>query len=156
MIGTRRLTAADVMSRIVLTVAPDESPLMAWELMRRAGVHHIPVVDGNRRLHGVLTRLDLAMGWSGGPADLARREVREFLGERRLPRVRMDAPLDCVAATMLDAGRDAVPVVDEHGRTAGIITTVDVLRAVAGRISGAPGRGRAEGAMFRLEPVLPS
>ncbi|MEW9531766.1 HPP family protein [Microbispora sp. NPDC049125] len=148
------LTAGDVMSRIVVTVTPQESPLMAWELMRRAGVHHIPVVDDHRRLHGILTFQDLAMGWSGALSDLARREVRDFLKAGRLPRVGLDRPMDVVASVMLDAGVDAVPVVDGHGRTVGLITVVDMLRVVAGRVKKAAGEGEVGPALFRLEPVL--
>ncbi|MGW2198797.1 CBS domain-containing protein, partial [Streptosporangium sp. NPDC001682] len=36
------LRVARVMSRTLVVVEPDESPLMAWEIMRRAGVHHLP------------------------------------------------------------------------------------------------------------------
>ncbi|MGW0073065.1 CBS domain-containing protein, partial [Streptosporangium sandarakinum] len=46
----RDLTVGQVMSRTLVAVDPDESPLLAWEIMRRAGVHHLPVVDGDRRL----------------------------------------------------------------------------------------------------------
>lgn len=65
--GVETMTASDVMSRTLVTVEPDESPLMAWELMRRAGVHHLPVVDAESRILGVLGRDDLASHWSGGP-----------------------------------------------------------------------------------------
>ncbi|MFC6084189.1 CBS domain-containing protein [Sphaerisporangium aureirubrum] len=149
-------TAAEVMSGVVVTVTPDESPLMAWELMRRAGVHHIPVVDEERRLHGILAVHDLAMGWPGTLAGLAEREVRDFLKASRLPRVLREKPLDEVAAVMLDADRDAVPVVDDHGHTVGIITTSDILKAVAGRILPARTNGEIHTAMFHLHPVLPT
>ncbi|MEU1639913.1 CBS domain-containing protein [Nonomuraea sp. NPDC005701] len=58
------------MSRVLVAVKAGESPLMAWELMRRAGVHHLPVVDGGRLL-GILTRERLAASWSGGPQEQA-------------------------------------------------------------------------------------
>jgi CBS domain containing-hemolysin-like protein len=57
---------------------------------------------------------------------------------------------------MLDAKRDAVPVVDDNGRTVGIITTIDVLKAVAGRIFRTESEGEVHTAMFRLQPVLPT
>lgn len=70
--GVESMAASDVMSRTLVTVEPDESPLMAWEFMRRAGVHHLPVVDAESRVLGVLGRDDLASHWSGGPAEQSR------------------------------------------------------------------------------------
>ncbi|GAA1256747.1 hypothetical protein GCM10009677_03690 [Sphaerisporangium rubeum] len=149
------ITAADVMSRDVVTVTPDESPLMAWELMRRARVHHVPVIGEDQRLYGVLTTEILAMEWQGSPAGLSRRQVRDLLPYGRVPRVVREEPLDCVAAAMLDAGLDAVSVVDEKGRAVGLITAVDILKAVAGRFPGPTAAGEVHCAMFRLQPVLP-
>lgn len=68
----RELRVGQVMSRRLVAVEPDESPLMAWEIMRRADVHHLPVVEGNGRLRGVVTREDLTARWSGGPIEQSR------------------------------------------------------------------------------------
>ncbi|MFG3436457.1 HPP family protein [Nonomuraea sp. NPDC047897] len=147
------LTAEQVMSRIVVAVGPEESPLMAWELMRRAGVHHLPIVDG-RHVLGVLSRADLAASWSGGPHELSSRKVRSLLGCDPRPRVRPGDALARVAAVMADAGCDAVPVVTGQGLV-GLITAHDVLAAVAGRARPSGGPGELVTGMFRLEPVLP-
>ena len=42
---------ADVMSTEVLTVGAEEPALIAWELIRQGGYHHVPVVgvDGRCR-----------------------------------------------------------------------------------------------------------
>ncbi|MDP4510054.1 CBS domain-containing protein [Nonomuraea turcica] len=147
------LTAGQVMSRVLVAVKPDESPLMAWELMRRAGVHHLPVVDGTNVL-GILTREQLAASWQGGPDEQSSRQVRALLGRGCRPRVRPDTPLARVAAVMLDAGCDAVPVVSGDGLV-GMVTAHDVLVAVAGRAKPAEGPAEVVTGMFHLEPVLP-
>ncbi|MEV4113312.1 CBS domain-containing protein [Nonomuraea sp. NPDC049695] len=147
------LTAEQVMSRVLVAIKPDESPLMAWELMRRADVHHLPVVDG-RHVLGILTREQVAASWSGGPQEQSGRQVRTLLGRERRPVVRPDTPLARVAGTMLDAGCDAVPVVDGGGLV-GLVTACDVLAAVAGRVRPAEGAGEMVTGMFHLEPVLP-
>ncbi|SEM27181.1 HPP family protein [Nonomuraea pusilla] len=146
------LTAEQVMSRVLVAVRPEESPLMAWELMRRAEVHHLPVVDGQRLL-GILTREDLAGSWSGGPREQSKRQVRSLLEGERRPRVRPDCPLPRVAAIMLDAGCDAVPVVAAEGLV-GLVTARDVLMAVAGRAAAREVAGEVVTGMFHLEPVL--
>ena len=73
------LTAGDVMSRVLVTVEADESPLMAWELMARSHVHHLPVVDRAGKVAGIVTREDIAANWSGGPAILDRHPVGELV-----------------------------------------------------------------------------
>ncbi|WP_240197285.1 HPP family protein [Nonomuraea lactucae] len=147
------LTAEHVMSRIVVAVRPEESPLMAWELMRRAGVHHLPIVEG-RHVLGVLSREDVAASWSGGPQEQSSRQVRSLLGNEPRPRVRPEDPLARVAGVMVDTGRDAVPVVSCHGLV-GLITARDVLGAVAGRTPHHDRPGEVVTGMFHLEPVLP-
>ncbi|MGW5263964.1 CBS domain-containing protein [Microbispora sp. NPDC004025] len=149
------MTAADVMSRVLVTVKPDESPLMAWELMRRGSMHHLPVVDAGSRIIGVLTREDIAAHWSGGPAEQSSSQVRQLLAGRRCPHVPPDAPLPAVAAVMLESGVDVVPVMGASGTLQGLVTVTDVLVAVAGRRGAAPRNDDVSAGMFRLEPVLP-
>ncbi|MDR8412541.1 CBS domain-containing protein [Nonomuraea sp. 3-1Str] len=147
------LTAEQVMSRVLVTITPDESPLMAWELMRRAGVHHLPIVDG-RHVLGILSREHLAASWSGGPSEQSVRQVGSMLGREPRPRVGPGDTLRRIAGLMVDAGCDAVPVVSARGLV-GLITTRDVLNAVAGRTDVSDAPGEVITGMFRLEPVLP-
>ncbi|MEU8246634.1 CBS domain-containing protein [Nonomuraea sp. NPDC048916] len=148
------LTARQVMSRVLVAIRAEESPLMAWELMRRADVHHLPVIEGTRVV-GVLTREDVAATWSGGPQQQSDRQVRSLLGREPRPRVGPDTPLARVAAVMVDSGCDAVPVVTRGGLV-GLITARDVLAAVAGRINLKEEPGEVVTGMFHLEPVLPT
>lgn len=149
------MTAADVMSRVLVTVKPDESPLMAWELMRCGAMHHLPVVDSGSRILGVLTREDIAAHWSGGPAEQSSSQVRQLLSGRRCPHVPPDASLPSVAAVMLESGVDVVPVIGVTGTLQGLVTVTDLLAAVAGRREAAPPQEEVSAGMFRLEPVLP-
>ncbi|MBO4275525.1 HPP family protein [Microbispora triticiradicis] len=149
------MTAADVMSRVLVTVKPDESPLMAWELMRRGSMHHLPVVDSGSHIIGVLTREDIAAHWSGGPAEQSSAQVRQLLGGRRCPHVPPDEPLPGVAAAMLESEVDVVPVIGASGMLKGIVTVTDLLAAVAGRRVVVAQDADSSAGLFRLEPVLP-
>ncbi|MQA87572.1 MAG: CBS domain-containing protein [Streptosporangiales bacterium] len=151
----QKLTAAEVMSQILLTVEPEESPLVAWQLMSKGDIHHLPVVNAQGVVLGVLTAEELAADWSGGPAQQARRHVGDLLRGRSRPRVGPDETLASVAGTMLHAGRDAVPVVEKHGELAGLITARDIVAAVAGLLPRERGRRDRVSALFRLEPVIP-
>jgi CBS domain-containing protein len=152
-VNVESMTAAHAMSRILVVVAPDESPLMAWELMRRAGVHHLPVVEDGHVL-GILTRERLASSWTCEPDKQSTRPVRSLLQRVPLPRVRPDTPLTRIAALMVDTCCDAVPVLSEDGLI-GLVTARDVLSAVAGRIRDVEEPGEIITGMFRLEPLLP-
>ncbi|MEO3886712.1 CBS domain-containing protein [Nonomuraea sp. B5E05] len=147
------LTARQVMSRVLVAVKQDESPLIAWELMRRAQVHHLPVLEGADVL-GILSREDLAASWSGSLREQSNRQVRELLTGERRPRVHPDTPLEHVAEVMIDADCDALPVLSGDGLV-GLITARDVLRAVAGHVRLEKPSGEVITGMFRLEPVLP-
>ncbi|MBO3752993.1 CBS domain-containing protein, partial [Streptosporangiaceae bacterium NEAU-GS5] len=125
------------------------------ELMRRAGVHHLPVLAAHGRLLGIVTREDIAAHWSGGPDEQSRRTVRTLIAGRRTPHVRPDDYLNTIAGAMLDCGSDAVPVLGEGGVLVGLITVRDVLEAVAGRGGAARPCADQVSGMFRLEPVLP-
>lgn len=154
-VPVERLTAADVMSQILLTVEPEESPLLAWELMSKARIHHLPVVDAQGTVLGVLTAEELAADWSGGPAQQDRRHVGDLLRGRHRPRGGPEDNLASVASTMLRTGRDSVPVVDKHGELVGLVTARDIVAAVAGVLpSDGGGRDRTS-ALFRAEPVMP-
>jgi CBS-domain-containing membrane protein len=52
-------TAAEVMSAPVITVDPDATVPMAAKLLARHGIKRLPVVDGQRRLVGIVSRADL-------------------------------------------------------------------------------------------------
>ncbi|MEV7013385.1 CBS domain-containing protein [Streptosporangium sp. NPDC051022] len=155
MTDVRDLTVAHVMSRTLVAVAPEESPLLAWEIMRRADVHHLPVVDAAGRLRGVLTREDLTARWSGGPIEQSQVRVCELVAGRRCPHTTLQTRLADAADAMLGAGVDAIPVLGESARLVGIVTVTDVLRAVAGRLPERGERPELMTGVFRLEPVLP-
>ena len=53
------ITAADFMSTPVATVAPEASLQAAARLLHRRGVRHLPVVDHDGRVVGMITRRDL-------------------------------------------------------------------------------------------------
>ena len=147
-----KLTAREVMSAALITVSEDETILLAWELMTRAQIHHLPVVDAQGRCRGLLDDRSLAAEWIVGPLSRQRRRVRELLGSR-VVHVAPEDPLSKVAVEMHANARDAVPVVDEDGELVGLITCRDIVSALAGQL---PERttSSAGPVLFRLEPVL--
>ncbi len=70
---------------------------MARELMRRTGVHHIPVISAGRRLYGLLSTQDLTDSCTGTLADVSRRQVGDLVSRSAHHGSELDRPLDAVA-----------------------------------------------------------
>lgn len=149
-----KLRAEDVMSTILLTVGPEESVLMAYELMSRAGVHHVPVVTSDGRCLGLLDAPTLMQEWYPAPLSRQRRPVRALL-RNRTPSVEPKDSLRFVAEQLDVNDVDAMPVVDNHGRLLGLVTSRDVVAAVAGRRRRQPSSDTVSPVLFTMTPVVP-
>lgn len=145
----------DVMSTDVLTVAAGETTLMAWELMRQGGFHHVPVVGEDGHCIGVLDAETMAAAWDGGGPDRMRMPVSTIVGRRPPPHVTTADSVAATARTMLDAQLDFVAVTDLEGRLVGLVTARDLVAAVAGHRHRAAMGHMAQPALYRIEPVLP-
>ncbi|NXY98707.1 CBS domain-containing protein [Streptomyces sp. BR123] len=77
--GAGPATAAEVMSVPAVTVRADEPAAGAARLMARRGVDRLPVVDGEDRLVGIVTRRDLLHLFLRPDTEIRRRVVTEVL-----------------------------------------------------------------------------
>lgn len=148
----RELTAGELMSRD-LTLVPQEMSLHAVaHLLERAGVSGAPVVDQDGRCVGVLSTTDFVHFVGGLESDYRRpaRGSPERICEWQLVngaaapkdtvRLHMttdpvtadpDTPINTLARRMLDAHIHRIVVLDGQGRPAGIVSSTDILAAVA-------------------------
>lgn len=129
-------TAGQVMSRHPATVDSQTSLFRAWGKLHGQRDRHLVVIDEGVRPIGVLDERDIALEWPPGPLGAHHLPVHKLLRFRTRPRVRADDDVAKVAATMLDACEDALPVVDEEGRLLGLITVwhcVELLADARGR-----------------------
>jgi acetoin utilization protein AcuB len=134
------MRVADLMAGSLITVGHDATVADDWAIMQRRQVHHLPVLDAERRLIGMLTEHDLRLV-------ILERCVREEPGQvaSALAGLRVneimtwavvtvgpDVDVRDAARIMHDRKLGALPVADE-GRVIGVITATDVIRAVVGR-----------------------
>lgn len=141
-------TVADVMVRHVTAVGP-ETPLPdIVERLVRQRVRALPVVSTERQLLGIITggdlleraglgmRLslhgafsaeDLAVLSGGSPQPLTAAEV--MTAQPRT--IRSDASIDEAIHLLVSARIKRLPVVDDGGALAGIVSRTDILRAVS-------------------------
>ena len=123
------ITAEAVMSSPVISVGQDQSLWDAWTLMSSCGVRHV-VVTVRDRCVGVIDDRRLIAAWPQGPSPMRHTAVLRVLDERTAC-VLPDAPLSAIAGIMNTNQVDAVPVVDDTGKVLGLVTAVDLVRAVA-------------------------
>ncbi|TYB43937.1 CBS domain-containing protein [Actinomadura chibensis] len=150
-----RRAVAELMSRDLLTIAEDESVLMAWELMCKAEVHHLPVADVQGGFLGVVDAQTLTAAWNATTPRDARRPVTTLLPHRHPAAVRPRATVAEAARAMLEAGTDYTPVTDEHGALVGLVTARDLIAALAGTHREIAPRSAGMPSLYRVEPVLP-
>lgn len=125
-----------LMTREPVTAAADDNLFDAVARMTKRNVRHLPVVDGEQRVVGMLSDRDVRtqIGDAARPlrptdANVRLRSMRVGDAMTRDPFVvRHDAPFAVVARVFTDQGVGAVPVVDDAERLVGIISYVDVFK----------------------------
>ena len=127
------------MQRNVSTIAPSASLEEARRLMREKSVRQLPVTDEDGKLVGMVSDRDIreAMLPVGLLPGSSEKEMEKILADTPVEKV---MTRKVVAATVNDSLEDAIvllhdfqvnalPVLDDKGRVAGIITRTDVLNA---------------------------
>lgn len=121
------MKAADVMTSENLQILHMDLPLRsAGEIMQWQSIRHVPVVDDEGRVVGLVTHRDLlriaASGDSGRP-------VREVMTPVRMT-FTPETPLKVIIETMITNKWGCVLIADAQRRLVGIITEADFLRIV--------------------------
>ena len=121
------MTVRDVMTWRVFTLRPEQSVQEAVNLFAQREFRHIPVVDGVA-LAGVLSDRD-AFRALAQQSDLATLTVASVM-RREVQTVTMSTPLGEAARLLIRNRINCLPVMD-GSRLAGIVTTTDLLQALA-------------------------
>jgi CBS-domain-containing membrane protein/PII-like signaling protein len=130
-------TAADVMTREVILTRDDASLAHATQLMVEHGLKRLPVVDKERRLCGMLSRVDVlrtvAEPKAGKPGTRPLASSGHTVGDvmdTNVPTVKADADLVEIVTLLVGAEIKRVAVLDEAGQVIGVITDGDVIARV--------------------------
>ena len=148
-------TAAEIMDADVPTVGPDDDARTAIDLLSRQELSAIPVVDGDRRVIGIVSESDLVL--SDEESDLHLPHYLNIMGgivfvgsmkgfEERLNKAfatkvselmtpdpftaRVDDDAEKVGRLIAEKHHNHLPVVDGDGHLAGLVTRADVLAAL--------------------------
>jgi CBS-domain-containing membrane protein len=148
-------TAAEIMNRDVPAVSPEDDARKAIDLLAKTDMGAIPVIDGDRKVVGIVSESDLIL--SDEESDLHLPHYLNIMGgivfvgsmkgfEERLDKAfatkvselmtadpvlaRDYEAADRVAKKIADSHHNHLPVVDADGHLAGMVTRADALAAV--------------------------
>ncbi len=121
------MNAGDLMTKDPRTIGSDESVGDAVDALVALDVRHLPVVSAEGELVGMLSDRDLGGQYHRGLVPSAR--VAELMSGPPVS-VYEATPVEEVAELLLEHRIGAVPVVDADARGVGLVSYVDVLRAV--------------------------
>lgn len=134
-----KLTVRDLMSGNVVAIRPEDDLLTLQDLLQNHNIRHVPVVDGDGRLVGLVTHRDLLrralIEQSGVPDQVERALLHALKAEEVMTREVMTAEpgldIRTAAQLMFEHKYGCLPVVDGE-RLVGILTEADFVRFLAG------------------------
>ncbi|MCP3956405.1 MAG: CBS domain-containing protein [bacterium] len=132
----KKLQVRDLMTTEVVTASPEDSVARVRNLMYEHWVRHIPVVDGKKRLVGLVTYRDLLrrhlIEQSDRPVWVEQEELERIetdtVTQHIVDQVTADTDLAEAGRLLLDTKKGCLPVVDEDGRLAGMLSEADFVR----------------------------
>lgn len=131
------LLAQDLMTSPVSWLPSNSTLLEAWTVMKRQGIHHLPVTSIDGTLVGMISSHDLLPYVH----ELESLNQSEPSAEHKLPHVMNSRVLSAtptteireIARVMLEEQVSGIPILDSSSHPIGILTTSDILRAIVHR-----------------------
>jgi CBS domain-containing protein len=128
----------DWMTGEVITISPDTTLPEAHNMMADYAIRRLPVLDKNGRLLGIVTRGDVRGAEPSAATTLSIWEMNYLMGRLKVEEimtrqpvtVAKEATIATAARLMLENHISGLPVLDEHGHLAGILTESDIFRMI--------------------------
>lgn len=112
-----------VMIEDPITLAPDRSVREAVEIINKRQIGGIPIIDGDRRLLGLVTRRDIALEDNRG------RRLRDVMTPRNdLVTAPGGVSMERAEELLRRNKVEKLPLVDQSGKLVGLITSRDIMK----------------------------
>ncbi|HDQ39724.1 MAG TPA: CBS domain-containing protein [Desulfonatronum sp.] len=128
----------DWMTREVITVEPDVSMMKVSKIMKEKHIRRLPVVDGGKRLLGIVTDRDIKEASPSKATTLDIHELYYLLSEIKVKDIMTVKPftvtpnntIEKASLLMMERRVGGLPVVDDQGTVVGIITESDIFKVL--------------------------
>ena len=126
------------MAKNVISVEPNDSLLKCRALFQTHGVSRLPVVDGDRRVVGILSHNDIEKFKPASETGYEYIESMDLLDKTRVKECMTKDPvcaclndtIEMAADRMLEKRVSCLPVLDDDGRLAGIVSERDIFKSL--------------------------
>ena len=127
----------DRMTRQPITVRPESDPLAALALLKAGGFRHLPVVNGDGEVVGIVDRreVEVFLSTAGSPGIAKRQHRVDQVMSSPVITVAPECPLEEAASLMIEHRIGSLPVV-ETGKLVGIITETDIFKQFVAVLGG--------------------
>ena len=117
------MNAEDIMTKNVVTVSPTDSVKKVIQVLIENKVSGVPVVDGQKKVLGVVTEYDLILGIAtiGSGQDVNQIMKKNFTS--LLPKTNVEEITDMILTKRFKS----FPVIDNDGRLVGVVSRRDIL-----------------------------
>lgn len=129
--GRRQLLfASDIMSSPVKFLRPEQSLQQAQAVMSEGQFHHLPIVNQQQQLSGILSDGDIWRSLAKTPSKKLSDSKIETIMTQRVISASADTEIRVMAEVMCSQRIAALPIVDEGNRLLGLVTRSDILRSL--------------------------
>lgn len=143
----------DMMTPNPVTATPDTTHKQATELMREHQIHHLPIVNRQGKLVGIIVESDLFQAQPSPATTLSIYEIHSLLSSLKLQQIMRhpvytthpDCPLEEAARLMHQHNIGSLPVLDGD-ELVGIVTDTDIFKTLVTLLGGGE-----EGARITVE-----
>jgi acetoin utilization protein AcuB len=154
------MTLSAIMKTAVASIGMDATLAEALELCAERRIRHLPVVDEEGRLVGILTDRDIRYHLSPRLGTLSENNTDRASMQRRVHMVMSRQVIVGTAEMTIAEGArlmvrhrlGCIPIIDPDSRIVGIITTTDYLLLLSGSLRGRASAILPDSAVLKPEP----
>jgi CBS-domain-containing membrane protein len=136
----KKILVKEVMVTKPITIGVEEPFSKVWDMFKFHKIRHLPVIDDERKLQGIVTQRDLYRMISPrrtmednlvyDKAELDRFILKHVM-TKEVMTLKPDDTLGRLIDMMVRKKFGCIPIVDDKNYLVGIVTQIDILRAIA-------------------------
>ena len=117
-----------IMNREVVCMTEADTIFAAWGKMKSHRIRHIPILDDNGRISGILSDRDIinAFAEMAGQQDMYA-ALKDYMSIKPYCCTAKSTVKE-VARILIERKIDSAPVIDENGFVTGIVTSTDFIK----------------------------